>query len=452
MVEVGGGPIPRVTKRATTPASIGRLRAEAAMLTAARHPGVVALVDVEQVHDEAGAIAELRMHTAVAGSRTLASLGDVPLDRAAGLIAALAATVADLHHMGLVHGRITADHVLIAADGRPVLCGFAGARHADSDDGPRRTDDVAAMGVLLRDLVLQTDAVLEEAPSGMHRWKRGGARLARGPLLNLADQATADEPGHRPSAEQLAAAIGATVPEATLREASTPSPSRDADSTHVGPGPAARPRQRILIGSLVAALAVAALAAMTWDRSGADSPANQSASTATDPEGSATGPASPEPVSPYDTASNSTEPNSTAPSSAPTEAPIEAARGCATGEGAGTVATGEPCAVPLLFERGAIVIGEARYDVGLDAAAAAIGDFECQGEVRAAVVDLSTGDVYIFDGWATATRSRQAEAVDTIASPRRLIAETDPGGCHRLVVLDQWGLRHLIAPTSEDMP
>ena len=51
---------------------------------------------------------------------------------AAGL-AALTATVADLHESGLSHGNLRADHVLIDAEQRPILCGFGDGEPATEE-------------------------------------------------------------------------------------------------------------------------------------------------------------------------------------------------------------------------------------------------------------------------------------------------------------------------------
>jgi serine/threonine protein kinase len=108
-------------KSAAAPLTRRRLRAEAAALRRAAHPHVVrlgALLDLDD-HTE--------LHTELVDGRSL--LDDAPRDGVAALelAATLAATVADLHEIGVVHGRLSPDHVLVRSDGRPVLCGFAEA-------------------------------------------------------------------------------------------------------------------------------------------------------------------------------------------------------------------------------------------------------------------------------------------------------------------------------------
>src|SRR5688500_16824152 len=81
-----------------------RLRREAEVLAAARHPGVV----------EVAAEGHGRLVLRFVGTRTLADLRP-PVEQAAALAAGLAATVGDLHAMGVRHGRITASRVVLDA-------------------------------------------------------------------------------------------------------------------------------------------------------------------------------------------------------------------------------------------------------------------------------------------------------------------------------------------------
>lgn len=212
-------------KEATGPAGTARLEREARLLGLARHPGVVTLVALE--HDPAGG----RLTTAFVGSHTLATWTCPSPEHAAGIVAALAETVADLHQLGIVHGRLTADHVLVDREGRPVLTGFAeaacgAAGPADPTDpthptdpadvdGPSRPADVQALGALLRRLVAPYPEPTTLVPE--RRWRRHRHdAVARRSLLTLADHAEADDPTARPGARRLAAAILTAVPAATL--------------------------------------------------------------------------------------------------------------------------------------------------------------------------------------------------------------------------------------------
>jgi hypothetical protein len=134
-----------VHKRAQTAEECRRLGQEAAVLRAVAHPGVVQLVDVEGTEPPTGLILR-RVPGPVLTSVDLSTVEIV-----AGLGAALATTVADLHDLGVSHGAIEAAHVVLDQEGRPVLCGFG---HAARTNQPGRADvlrreDVRALARLL---------------------------------------------------------------------------------------------------------------------------------------------------------------------------------------------------------------------------------------------------------------------------------------------------------------
>ncbi|MHB8669361.1 MAG: hypothetical protein ACYDAD_02185 [Acidimicrobiales bacterium] len=114
---------------------------QAALLDTARHPGIVRLLELS----EAGLVLE-PVPGRVLGIGELDSLEEV-----AGVVGALATTVADLHALGIVHGAISAGAVVIGTDGRPVLGAFDHARWI-GDDGDVACD-LAALGELLASLL-----------------------------------------------------------------------------------------------------------------------------------------------------------------------------------------------------------------------------------------------------------------------------------------------------------
>jgi hypothetical protein len=211
---------PVVVKSGTGPAG-DRLRHEHERLLRAVHPGVVALAgqpsgpapsdpaadDIPSAGaaDPAGAGADDEpdgyvLRTRYAGepvSRWRGTIGDV-----AGLGAAVAATLADLHALGVVHGRLDADHILIGDDGRPRLCGLS------HPGGAAPSDDVTALGTVLGDL-------LARAPAGRRHRPRGSAGAARA-LRQVIERATDPLPTRRPTAAALADAVLAAVPGAGL--------------------------------------------------------------------------------------------------------------------------------------------------------------------------------------------------------------------------------------------
>lgn len=226
-----GGPV--AIKTATHPDEIDRLQREAARLRRASHPGVVAVVSCGPV----GRAVELR--TRYAGDALGRWAGS--LDRAAGLAAAVATTLADLHDIGLVHGRLDASHVLVGSDGRPRLCGFSGPGDA------RPADDVHALASLLDELLSRV-AVDRRSPLALAR-SRGPAGDRRA-LSQVVSRAVDPVASRRPSARALAASILGAVPGADLPPPSAlPSVSGSADGFRrwlagaTGTPPLPEPRQ-----------------------------------------------------------------------------------------------------------------------------------------------------------------------------------------------------------------
>ena len=156
-----------VHKWARTAEERQRLAHEAAVLAAVAHPGVVQVLGVEGGDPPTGLV--LRR----VGRGDLTALRNPPVEEVAGLGAALATTVADLHDVGVSHGAIEAAHVLLDEAGRPVLCGFG---HAERDVHPGRAeaahrDDVRALARLL----------LQQLPRGAPGRATRALRIAAGP-------------------------------------------------------------------------------------------------------------------------------------------------------------------------------------------------------------------------------------------------------------------------------
>ena len=135
VVRARRGAGPPVVIKATTPgaswAERARLRHEGRLLEVARGPGVVDLLDVV---DSRG--------------RTALVLGFVPIPsgrRPDADLRQLREAVERLHRCGIAHGAIRREHVLLTADGEPVLCGFGRARRSAAT-GP----DLAELARLLQ--------------------------------------------------------------------------------------------------------------------------------------------------------------------------------------------------------------------------------------------------------------------------------------------------------------
>ncbi|HEY5887626.1 MAG TPA: hypothetical protein VIT24_07880 [Acidimicrobiales bacterium] len=132
--------------KATLPAagwsSRAALRREARLLQAAQGDGVVRLVD----------ILDHRGSTAVVHSFVPAgSLADHHAPDPDLVVAHLTTTVDRLHRLGLAHGALRPEHVLLDADGHPVLCGFGAAHRTTSPD-----PDGPALAALIRSIRSRT--------------------------------------------------------------------------------------------------------------------------------------------------------------------------------------------------------------------------------------------------------------------------------------------------------
>jgi len=183
------------------------LRHEAELLRRCSHPGVVALVGPADLDQP---LTDGEMAVRYAGDPLDRWRGD--LRRTAGLVAAIAATLGDLHDMGVVHGRIDGTHVLVGSDGRPRLCGFA------PPAGRTPADDVLDLGHLATELVDRMVPSEQRWPL----WRRGDVADRRA-FLDVLHRAT-DDAGRRPSARVLAAALLAAVPGAELPIGDGPAP------------------------------------------------------------------------------------------------------------------------------------------------------------------------------------------------------------------------------------
>ena len=355
---------------------------EAERLAALRHPGVVEFVAFQ---DDQGTLS-----TVLVGTHSLATAGRIDPERAAGLIAALAVTIADLHDLGVVHGRLEPSHVLLGPAGRPVVCSFSGA--AGVGEPPPQTPpvaeafadpaaapcgpaapgtDVYGLGALLTWMLDGAAPDFEPIPAQRLAWSPGRRRWSgweRRALLNLADQATADDPSVRPTARELAAAVVAAVPGAHLTDARggpAPPPSE--------PGPPKRPRGLM-------ALAGVGLVLLVWGASMVR-----------------TGP---------------------------------------TGNG-----SDEPVAV----DGGVVEVGGARYAVGQKGDQVTVGDWDCDGRATVALLRPGTGEVFVFPGWAEPGHDLTVSAVQTVTAARRLIAASGEGECPALVVETATGQRVEVA-------
>lgn len=354
---------------------------EAATLAAARHPGVVELVDVVD-----GALRTVRVD-----GRSLADLPPLVPDEVAGVAAAVATTLADLHERGVAHGGVEPSHVLVATDGRILLCSLG--RPAD----PR--DDVAALGRLVAALLEAPPPGRRAPASGRRRPARRDRRPARlgsllappaGPeLAALAARAADPDPSRRPSARQVAAFVHQRVPTARLPVVPPGGPALE-----LPPGPPTPRRGR---RSAVLAVAVAATGllagALLLLPAGEPGPSPAAA------------PPRPRPAP---------APTTTAP---------------------------EPVAervwprLPLDVADGVLTFDGVRYSVGDPGDALVAGDWACSGEPTVALLRPASGEVFAFDAWSRPGADVTARPLGVVEGATSLrVTDADGDGCDDLEV------------------
>jgi hypothetical protein len=386
-------------KRATGDEDGQRLRHEAAMLERAQHPGVVELVGCRDVDGVT------TLYTGFVGAHTLETARLLPLERAGATVAMLAATLADLHQLELVHGRVDPSHVLLGPGGRPVLCGFTGAgttgevplsgpgaiaefRDPAATDGTALspTADVFALGAMLRVLVIGEGAELEPIPDNRFALPRGRKwnGYLRRALLTLADQATDEQPLRRPSARRFAADLEAVLPradKAPRRAAGAWEPVQSTD------GPTAVISRGRVLAPVAIALVLAFWAVSAWRR--------------TDTTAAPAAPASVTPVSSESTTTTTSPPASTQ--------------------------------VSLLSARVASVAGQL-FSIGDAGDRVVLGDWNCDGVLTAAIARPSTGEVFVFDSWPSGEGDTAADPVANVSDAVDVRAEAR-GNCSALFAI-----------------
>jgi hypothetical protein len=323
-----------VRKEARTAEERARLGRECRVLAFARHPGVVELLAAEPDHDRP----EVLVLRAVEGG-ALADAGVLQDRQVAALGAAIATVLADLHDIGVVHGRVEPSHVLLEPDGRPVLSGLGHGRSPGLPEGPNPADDVAALGTMLASLLGPAAPV---------------------PLLRVLARTGHARSARRPTARRLASTLGAMAAGADV-------PPRRGKGA--GPGRAPRDRPRPRLGTLAVAGVVVAVGFM----------------------------------------------------------------------GLTLVRATESTGPPLVMPGGIVVTASGRYRIGGPGDQIVLGRWRCPGGPVPAVLRVSTGEVWAFDGWATPAGVLDPRLVARVPGAARLRVAAAASGCDRLVVVRRSG-------------
>ena len=367
-----------LVKRASDDAGRLRLRNEARVLRRARHPGVIAVL----AWHEDPTHAELTL-ARVAGP-TLAEAPPADPVVAACLVAAIARTIADLHHLGIAHRRVGAEHVLLASARHPVLCGFGDA--TDQATAGDREADVAALIELVELVAVSVDTTMGRAA------RRRARRLRRLPAEM-----------RRAAVSPTAAAVGAR-----LGRVAGPATTRPSAATHHR-SPAAAGSRRIVgrVAALMLVPAVVAVALVVRARP-ADPPAPRPGEVATGgiavgadhPSATTDSPATP----PTTTFRASTEP------------------GARTAPG--------------------VVAGGSTYEAGDPGDRIVVADWTCTGEPSVLLLRPATGDLWLFASLPAPDEAVTAQHVATVTGAREIVVDAIDTACPPLVVTDERGVRH----------
>ena len=424
----------RVIKTATG-TEADRLRHEAEVLATIDHPGVVELIGVDDDGDR------FRLATAWIDGMNLAEEPPGSPVEVARTMAAVTRTLADLHQIGVIHGDLSAEHILVDTVGRVTLCGFSrallpGARPevvdltpSVDDSGDRDPEangvpwpgpavDLSAAGAL----ILQLEAGLTEATDG-----------TRSPLLedlrHLGELACE-------SAGPAPAGFDFTMADLAHRlNQLCPRPSPDGAAAN-GARPALLHRLAVPAGLIVAGVLVVLL----WP---------------TGPIGarSVVGAALP----PAPTVTTEAPPATT---TIPAPAPEAEARPGVAATSPGLIASAAPpCPPPTpamhradidgdgcpegWYRTGGVLVADGvRYAIGDSDDLLTVGDWNCDGVATPALVTRPEGGVFLFPGWARESASITTAQVRTWADPGSVTTRPGPG-CDTLVVIAASGTHEI---------
>jgi hypothetical protein len=428
---------PVAVKTATGADDVARLRLEAERFERAAHPGLVAVVGPatggvdearadrgvdDGTNESAEGRASVEIRTRFAGDPVTHWSGSV--GAVAGLGAAVAATLADLHDIGVVHGRLDATHILVGDDGRPRLCGLS------HPGGAAPHDDVAALGLVLGE-------VLERATPGPRSWPWHGRSSAahRRELEQVLARASDPVPSRRPNARLLASSILSAVPGAELPVTGSPFP---------GPEPAYVPPDEELLDLV---FTHELTDDERWAQAFGDDPSEPAGAAGPDPPPVRDGGSSRARLA---AGSGAVAVGAIAAGvvfvggwgSRGSAAPPDAVRasspagqaGCPVAAAPAADVDGDGCPEALVVEGGSVRAGAARWTLGQPGDLIAVGDWECDGRAAPALLRPATGDVFVFPGWAAEGEPVTVEARDRLPGAVAIRGEPTADGCDDLVV------------------
>lgn len=407
-------------KRASSGASAARLAREAEMLAHAAGQGVVEMVEFRS---DAGGAALVTCFVGGGSLAELACRGRVDPEVVANVAATLCETLASAHDRGLVHGRVSAEHVLAPTSVSPVLCGWAeaamigGATSGATSHDRAVRDDVLGVAMLVIELLGESTGALArqlravarrvppETPSGLS----AGASLSMGTMAGafraLAPLEAVPGPGNMPATVLLGRAIHGKRTARRSGPRRAVSGWRGFDRSTISGAPLR------LAG--VAALLVGMVVGMVGvfhELGTSEAPASLSAGT---------------PVGADDCGPR-----------------MSSTRLLADVDGDG-------CVEPIRLEGGVAQAGGVSWRIGAEGDLVVIGDWDGDGTATPGLVRSTTGEVWIFRGWARDGEQLPAERVATqpIARARTAtVIEHEPGDHDAIEVTDAEGAHHVVLP------
>jgi hypothetical protein len=455
---------------------VAYLKAEADLLVVAAHPGVVELIRSHEVADGAW---ELELRLVHGDNLTIGPSWSS--EEVAGFGAAVATTVADLHDLGIAHGRLGPDHLLVDRAGRPLLCGLGGARRTavgESRADPRPLD-VAALARCLIELLppnapRDLRRALDRAISPRRRRPLTARQLARslsqavpGSRLPAVGQpagghcgsacpgvvasagAVASPPAEPASHGSAGKAGRPTIPDGAPRgpevDSATPVVGRP-HSQEIGVPPAgpplgtskadrrsrlehgsgvlSHPRARKVLGSTTAVIVVVALGIGLWMVSTRPSGVGRARSAP---------PAAPRLATPGRRLGS--------PVSGASRKPVVPAGPRRSACPAADLGCG-----PVPRPGGVLTTASGRYRFGAADDVVVLGRWTCSSEAFPALLQPTTGQVWVFDAWAVGRARVAAHLVATIKGGRSLRVSPGAAGCDGLTVLRAGGPPVVVNP------
>jgi hypothetical protein len=380
-----------------------RIAQEATALAFAQQPGVVELASFEET--------EGRLCTAWASGGSLEECPDLP--SATKTLATAAATLADLHDRGIVHGRVQPGHILLGSNSEAWLTGFA---ECSLDGSLDRLVDLKAMGVLIEQIVARNASGPRVVPPRPGSGSRPG-RSSRDKLINdlrYAARRASNGPGEPQCSMRELARL--------LREAvdfAPPRPNRRG----------APPRRVVIAAAFAAVLGPAVIAIALLNRGHGDEAAAHPLAPAA--------PFEAQPATTVDTTKISAE--TTADATGTTVAkmwPPATTIACPHPAGAPSAdVDGDGCPEEVTVDHAIVIVGDKHFQLSIDPNdQVLIGDWDCDGAATAAVLRVGTGVVEVFDTWPTPTAPATARQVATDPQAVLLTEKADDRQCALLSI------------------